>query len=244
MRQNQLIRQVLTPLKRTPLHPQWFVFKDELAGLREIAAQTHGVVLDIGAGEQKIQAYLPAGTTYLSLDYYQTATAWYGTRPCLFATAQQLPIATASIDTVLLLDVLEHLPRPEQAIAEIWRVLRPGGTFILQIPFLYPLHDTPYDFHRWTEHGLHTLATTYQFTQLSATHWGHPLETAALLTNLALTHTILRWAEQKNPLLITTPLLLPLLPLGNSMAWLLARLSPRNGFMPHSYRMVWRKASG
>lgn len=241
MRQNALIRSVLSPLKRTPLHPQWFVFKDEVKDLREVGALAKGVVLDIGSGEQKVQAFLPVGTNYISLDYYQTAREWYGTRPRIFADGQRLPIRNNSVDTVFLLDVLEHLPRPDDCMAEIRRVLRPGGTLLLQVPFLYPLHDAPYDFYRWTIYGLRSEAAKYGFIKQEEILRGHPLETAALLTNLALSRIILDWYKRKNVLFLLAPLLMILLPFCNGGAWILSKMSLNEGFMPRSYRMVWKK---
>lgn len=241
MRQNALIRQLLTPLKRTPFHPQWFIYKDEHGSLQEIDQQARGVVLDIGAGTQVVQKYLAAGCRYVSLDYYQTAVAWYHTRPHIYGDGQRLPIQSGSVDTVLLLDVLEHLPQPETCVAEIQRVLRPGGKLVLQVPFLYPLHDAPYDFHRWTIHGLRALAGRYGFAIESELISGHSLETAALLTNLALSKTVLNWFRQKNPLFIFAPLLVWVIPLVNLRGWLLARLSGAETFLPQSYRVIWTK---
>lgn len=241
MRQNALIRRLLAPLKRTPFHPQWFVYRDERESLQAIGRQARGLTLDIGAGEQNVQNYLPVGCHYVSLDYYQTAAEWYHTRPRLFGDGQRLPIQADSVDTVLLLDVLEHLPRPEECIAEIGRVLQPEGRLVLQVPFLYPLHDAPYDFHRWTIHGLRALAGHYGFSIESETVFGHPAESAALLTNLALSKTVLNWFRSKNPLVIFAPLLLLATPGINLRGWLLAHVSDGETFMPHSYRMVWRK---
>ena len=65
-----------------------------------------------------------------------------------------LPFAEASFDTVLLTDVLEHIARPEQLIAESARVLRPGGKVIVTVPFFYWIHEEPHDYYRYTEHAL------------------------------------------------------------------------------------------
>ncbi|MBT1072569.1 class I SAM-dependent methyltransferase [Pelotalea chapellei] len=45
-----------------------------------------------------------------------------------------LPFADASFDTVLFSEVIEHLDDPERALAEIFRVLRPGGRVIIIFP--------------------------------------------------------------------------------------------------------------
>lgn len=74
------------------------------------------------------------------------------------ADVQEMGIlADASYDTVLATEVLEHVPHPERALAEIHRVLKPGGTLLLTVPFLARLHDEPYDFFRYTRHGLRVL---------------------------------------------------------------------------------------
>ncbi len=65
-----------------------------------------------------------------------------------------LPIAPACADLVVCWDVLEHLPHPALAIAEIARVLRPGGLAVLALPNILSLKGlitrfTPWWFHVW-----------------------------------------------------------------------------------------------
>lgn len=69
----------------------------------------------------------------------------------------RLPIRDATMDTVLLADVLEHVARPEPLLAEIARVLRARGKLIVTVPFLYGLHEEPHDYHRYTEYALRRL---------------------------------------------------------------------------------------
>lgn len=71
---------------------------------------------------------------------------------------EPLPFPDASFDTALLSDVVEHLPRPGVTMAEVVRILRPGGRVVMNMPFLYPLHEEPWDFQRLTRHGLERLA--------------------------------------------------------------------------------------
>ncbi len=65
-----------------------------------------------------------------------------------------LPFLDGEFDTVLLTDVLEHVPTPEALFAEIARILAPGGEVILTVPFYYPLHETPHDYYRYTAYAL------------------------------------------------------------------------------------------
>jgi SAM-dependent methyltransferase len=239
---NAGLRRFFSPLKRTPLHPQWFVFRREMESMRETGSFALGNVLDIGAGSMQIQNFLTRESFYTALDYLETAVGWYGTLPHVFGDGQSLPIRSCCIDTVLILDVLEHLPRSDEAMKEIKRVLRPGGRVIIQVPFLYPTHDSPRDFQRWTIHGLRNLAAINDFAIVEETTSGNPLETAALLSNIAVSKTVLSWVKTRNPMLVFSFVLLLSIPFSNLAALFLSAFSRRNtSFMPHSIRCVWVK---
>ena len=64
---------------------------------------------------------------------------------------QDLPFADASFDSILLSDVLEHIPTPERLWREMARLLKPGGKVLLNVPFFYWLHEEPYDYYRYTK---------------------------------------------------------------------------------------------
>jgi len=64
---------------------------------------------------------------------------------------QKLPFRNNSFDTVILSDVLEHIPNPSEVIAEVKRILRPNGTILINVPFFYWIHEAPHDYHRYTE---------------------------------------------------------------------------------------------
>src|SRR5262249_17529345 len=62
-----------------------------------------------------------------------------------------------SFDTVFSTQTLEHVEQPHQAMAEMARVLLPGGYLILTAPQSWRLHEKPYDFFRYTRFGLQYL---------------------------------------------------------------------------------------
>lgn len=57
-------------------------------------------------------------------------------------------------DGVACISILEHVPEPQTAIAEMHRVLKPGGKIWVQLPFLFPYHEAPKDYWRVTPDGL------------------------------------------------------------------------------------------
>lgn len=65
-----------------------------------------------------------------------------------------LPFEDNYFEQILSTEVLEHSYDPCKAVDELRRVLKPGGKLILTTRFVYPLHDTPHDFFRFTEFGL------------------------------------------------------------------------------------------
>ena len=96
------------------------------------------VVVEIGAGEGRITQRLVArfpGATVVGLDLPDTnlAEEWDEIEvPMFFGDATRMPFVDDSIDLVVGLEVLEHVPQPERALADIARVCR--GTAILSVP--------------------------------------------------------------------------------------------------------------
>lgn len=72
----------------------------------------------------------------------------------VFATLDSLPFGDEEFDTILCTNVIEHVENVEEAFMEMGRVLKKGGKMILSAPYLYPVHEAPYDFQRFTCYGL------------------------------------------------------------------------------------------
>ncbi|WP_169447770.1 methyltransferase domain-containing protein [Luteimonas mephitis] len=143
-------------------------------------------MLDIGAGDRWLSHHLPDGVDYIALDYPPTGRDLYHARPDVFADAARLPIADQTIDAVVCLEVLEHVRRPREVLGEIARVLRPGGRLYLSMPFLYPIHDAPFDFQRLTEHGLRRDIEQAGLQVTAIEKSGHAVCAAGLLLCLAI----------------------------------------------------------
>jgi SAM-dependent methyltransferase len=73
------------------------------------------------------------------------------------ATATRLPFRTSSLGCVVSQEVFEHLRDPLRAAREVFRVLRPGGLFYFQVPFIIGFHSGPHDYWRFTHRGVRQL---------------------------------------------------------------------------------------
>jgi SAM-dependent methyltransferase len=177
------LRNVAKFLRSTPLHPQWLMGRrcvpDGLSNLQ-------GTILDIGAADRWVAHYLPANTHYIALDYPSTGRDLYAARPDVFADGARLPFADSCINHVICLEVLEHVRWPDQVLAEVARVLKPGGHLILSMPFLYPLHDAPHDYQRYTVHGLARSVSNAGLVLQTSHAQGNAIRTAGLMMSLAI----------------------------------------------------------
>ena len=61
-----------------------------------------------------------------------------------------LPFEDETFDTIICSDVLEHIWNPEFVLGEMKRICKKGGHIIINTPFSYWMHETPYDYHRYT----------------------------------------------------------------------------------------------
>jgi SAM-dependent methyltransferase len=118
-----------------------------------------GRLLDIGCGTKPWQpTFAPYVDVHIGADHEGTLHGLVSVD--VVSDAYAIPLEDDSFDTILLTEVLEHLERPQDALAECARLLRPRGHLILTTPFAWPLHEEPRDFFRYTPHGLRYLVET------------------------------------------------------------------------------------
>jgi SAM-dependent methyltransferase len=122
-----------------------------------------GDVLDLGCGQAPFyHAYRDYSTSITCVDW---GTSPHNVRHAdhLCDLNEPIPLPEASFDTVIFSDVMEHLYKPHQVFGEIHRLLRPGGKLLMNVPFMYWLHEQPYDFYRYTRFALERMATESNF---------------------------------------------------------------------------------
>jgi SAM-dependent methyltransferase len=115
-----------------------------------------GRMLDIGCGSKPwARLFAPHVDEHLGIDHVESVRE--GANVDIIASAYEVPLEDGTADTVLLSAVLEHLERPDAALAECRRLLKQGGHLVVTAPFIWHLHEQPRDFFRFSPYGLRYL---------------------------------------------------------------------------------------
>lgn len=133
----------------------WEKFFDEKIRLIASRSQT---ILDVGGG-LKFSKGMAAYQKLFANHDYKTLDIAAEYKPDILGDIHNLPLPQKSLDAVICKAVLEHVVRPETAVSEIYRVLKPGGMGLLYVPFLYPYHahSNYQDYYRFSRDGIRYL---------------------------------------------------------------------------------------
>jgi SAM-dependent methyltransferase len=190
----------------------------EMVALSPLA---RGRLLDVGCGSKPYRRLFTV-SEYIGLEI-DSAEARHRAVAEAYYDGRHFPFEAGRFDTVLCNQVLEHVFEPDHFIAEVQRVLVPGGRLILTVPFVWDEHEQPHDYARYSSFGLRALIERNGF-QISVQH--KLMADSSLLFQLlnAYLYKVLRSRRRVLNLLITALLLAPISLLG----WGLGRLLPSN----------------
>lgn len=118
------------------------------AAARRHCPRLTGLVLDVGCGRQPYRDLLPPQSSYVGMEVSGDVS------PDLVGSVLDLPVRSESVDAVICTQVLEHVPEPARGVAEMHRVLRPGGKLYVTVPQSWGLHYEPHDYFRFTKYGV------------------------------------------------------------------------------------------
>lgn len=143
----------------------WLIYDNSDQFLQNFTPFYKGVLYDLGCGASPYRDFfLTYVDKYVGVDW---AGSFHDTRADISADMNKpLPIESAAADTVVSLSVMEHLCEPQTMLNEAHRILKPGGTIILQVPFMWWVHEAPYDYYRYTRFGLKYMFEKAGFTDV------------------------------------------------------------------------------
>lgn len=170
--------------------PWELFFREKIRSMSDSSSR----ILDIGAGLRISKehgnrvdprhSWIPEllkekGVEYIVLDYVDTY------HPHIVGDIQNLPLPDNSEESIVCIAVLEHVENPFKSFSELHRVLKPGGTCFLYVPFLYYYHAEKgyyHDYWRFTRDSLTALSKS--FSKIEIQNVRGPLETLVRLTGL------------------------------------------------------------
>lgn len=186
-----------------PWHFQWLGARLLQKRLRillpTIAVGTEIHVLDVGCANKPYRAWFGPVAEYVGLDVVAGPEV-----DVVAKSSEKWRLPDAQFDIVLCTQVLEHVEDLEHFLAEIQRVLKPGGVIVASFPFIYNEHGIPWDYRRFSAYGAEKLFLDMHLLMLER-QGGIGSTTAILLLNW--------WEDTLNlnfPLRLLKAILLPL----------------------------------
>lgn len=149
-------------------HSYWRALTYEAVGSIELK----GRALDFGGGADAGYVHLLRGAAIIDSLNIDARL-----RPTILHDANKpFPIEDRTYDSLISLNTLEHIFRDEFALAELVRILKPGGELHILVPFMYRVHASPSDYHRhtafWWEEALARLGVDASRSRIEPIMWG------------------------------------------------------------------------
>ena len=146
--------------------------------IKKISAEYfEGELMDLGCGRMpykssimqisKIKSY--TGVDIKNDNYQKDNTPIL---PDIFWDGITIPCEDNKFNSCILIEVLEHIPQPQNVLNEINRVMAKDGHLLITVPFLWNLHDIPNDEYRYTPFALKRMLEESGFEVVKLEHFG------------------------------------------------------------------------
>lgn len=137
-----------------------------------------GSLLDFGCGKMPYKEHILQNSNvdkYVGLDIEGAINYDSKIEPDITWNGITMPFENDSFDTAFGTEVLEHCSNPETLLKEVLRVLKPKGYIFGTVPFLWPIHEAPYDEYRYTPFALkrHFINSGFVNIEIKATGGWH-----------------------------------------------------------------------
>lgn len=150
-----------------------------------------GTVVDVGCGVQPFRALFRPDVTYVGIDREETKSEFNGAASdTLYYSGERWPIDDHFADFVLCTETFEHVLDPRPFLAEMVRVLKPGGRMLMTMPFAGRWHFIPHDYWRPTPSALAHVLTEAGLTNVGVFGRGNEL-TVACYKGMAVVNSLL-----------------------------------------------------
>lgn len=204
------------------LNPFFLARRGLWACMSELSVSLKGRrLLDVGCGTQPYRRLFDV-TEYIGMDIDSPVTRQRGVADVVY-DGTRFPFDDHRFEAILCNQVLEHVFNPDEFVAELSRVLTPGGRLLLSVPFVWDEHEQPWDYARYSSFGLRCLLERNGFRIVDHRKL---LDDASMLFQLAnaYLYKVTRTRSAILNVLLTALFAAPV----SAIGWLAGRLLPRN----------------
>jgi ubiquinone/menaquinone biosynthesis C-methylase UbiE len=206
-----------------PIYITIYRLKKNLERVIKPIATTGVNCLDVGCGDRPYEHLFEKGK-YVGIDVSVSGRVAKFKKPDLFYDGTNIPFGDNYFDLVICTQVLEHVSNPLLLIQEMARVCKPDGGVIISLPFVYPEHEVPFDYFRFSSFGTINLIENSGLVVQSIQKDSTAMETLAVIANVFIVSNLVpkvRGAGHLIALLLCFPIQL--------ISLLLSKILPDNG---------------
>lgn len=208
------------------INPFYFGRRDLYLNVKNFSGMITGLILDVGCGSKPYEKLFKKSNGYIGLDMAATGHKHQTSKVDVYYDGVNFPFPDNHFDSLVCFEVLELVFDPDTFLNEVNRVLKPGGSALFTVPFMWDESEPPYDYARYTSFGLKHLFEKHNFVVTKSKKYVNDLRLLSLLTNVYIYKVIRRFI----PVKLSYILILPLTAISNLIG-LLFYLLPGNNDM-------------
>ncbi|MBI4417145.1 MAG: class I SAM-dependent methyltransferase [Ignavibacteriales bacterium] len=204
------------------VNPFFFARRGLYLHIRELGRNITGKTLDIGCGLKPYRD-LCSSDQYIGLELDTPENRAKGVAD-VFYRGDNFPFSDGGFDSLLCNEVLEHVFTPEAFLREAHRVLKPGGHFMLTVPFVWDEHEQPRDYGRYSSFGIAALVQRCGFEIVEQRK---SVDDLRVVVQLFIAYLYKKTVTRFVPLniIVTAILMAPITLVGLILGWLFPRNS-------------------
>lgn len=156
-------------------HSNYLIRNRLLKAISRFAPKLKGKMLDFGCG-QKPYYSLFSVDEYIGIDFENPGHPHANEAIDVFYDGKNIPFADHTFDSIFSSEVFEHVFNLPEIIAELHRVLKPGGQLLISCPFAFCEHEQPNDYARYTSFAMKHMLQQKGFEIISQEKTGNSIE--------------------------------------------------------------------
>jgi SAM-dependent methyltransferase len=167
---------MISPAFNPPITQSNFLIRNRLLkAITRFAPNLKGKMLDFGCGQKPYYSLFKVDE-YIGIDFENPGHPHANEAIDVFYDGKKIPFPDNTFDSIFSSEVFEHVFNLPEIIAELHRVLKPGGLVLVSCPFAFCEHEVPNDFARYTSFAMKHMLQQSGFEIVEQVKTGNSIE--------------------------------------------------------------------